>query len=73
MERLKVMKFPPIFGQRIKVESEGKDQVKLRGDSIPLNLKPKWREKWGKEGDMRAASKLRWLWRLSATNKPSHR
>ena len=38
MERLKVMKFPPIFGQRIKVESEGRNRLKLRGVSAPHHL-----------------------------------
>jgi len=32
------MKFPPIFGQRIKVESEGWNQLKLRGASAPHHL-----------------------------------
>jgi len=32
------VKFPPIFGQRIKVETEGRNQLKLRGASAPHHL-----------------------------------
>ena len=35
---MEALKFPPIFGQRIKVESEGRNRLKLRGASAPHYL-----------------------------------
>jgi len=48
-EEIPDVKFPPIFGQRVKVESEGRNRLKLKGTSPPHHLKSEEEPNGGKK------------------------